>query len=211
MGNDSPNETPLIAAVLLLWGGVAVALVRAAERRATGSASAPSPIAVVSAIAIAFGATTVRATPATATACGVACIALVVAAEADVRTGLLFDAVTFPAALLTAAIGLVAGDAAAAAWGVVMLVGPFGTLVVVSRGRAMGLGDVKAMFAIGAAFGPLESLIAIFGACISGILAATLAHRLRPGESLRFGPHLAAGCALALSFGDPIVHFITRP
>jgi prepilin signal peptidase PulO-like enzyme (type II secretory pathway) len=75
----------------------------------------------------------------------------------------------------------------------------------------MGLGDVKAMFAIGAAFGPLESLIAIFGACVSGILAAMLAHRLRPGEAVRFGPHLAAGSALALSFGDPILRFITRP
>jgi prepilin signal peptidase PulO-like enzyme (type II secretory pathway) len=75
----------------------------------------------------------------------------------------------------------------------------------------MGLGDVKAMFAIGAAFGPLESLIAIFGACASGILAAAVTRRLRPGESVRFGPHLAAGSALALSLGDPIVRFITRP
>jgi len=211
MDSSVVNGSGLVAASLVLWAGLVFALARAAERRATGSTRAPSVATVALVLVIAGLAGALRATPAAAFACGVTCVSLVVAAEADARIGLLFDAVTLPTAILTSFVCLAAGDATAAVWGVALLVGPFWSLVFVTHGRAIGMGDVKAMFAIGAAFGPLESWIAIFGACVSGIVGVSLAGRLRSRESVRFGPHLAVGCALALAFGDPIVHFIARP
>jgi len=90
-----------------------------------------------------------------------------------------------------------------------LLVGGFGSLVLVSRGRWMGLGDVKAMFAVGAAFGPLESLVVIFCAAVSALAAAALAGRLRRGTELRFGPHLAAGTVFTLVAGDSIARQLT--
>ena len=83
------------------------------------------------------------------------------------------------------------------------------SLVLVSRGRWMGLGDVKAMFAVGAAFGPLESLVVIFCAAVSALAAAALAGRLRRGTELRFGPHLAAGTVFTLVAGDSIARQLT--
>jgi leader peptidase (prepilin peptidase)/N-methyltransferase len=72
----------------------------------------------------------------------------------------------------------------------------------------LGFGDVKAMYAVGAAFGPLESLVAIFAACVSGIVTVALAGRLQRGAELRFGPHLAVGAVVALVAGAPIARYL---
>ncbi len=138
--------------------------------------------------------------------CAVVCIALVAASGPDYRTGYLFDSVTLPTALLVTALAVATHATHAATWGVALLVVPFGALVLVTRGRMLGLGDVKAMYAVGAAFGPLESLVAIFAACMSGIVTVALAGRLRRGAELHFGPHLAAGSAFALVAGTSIAH-----
>ena len=113
--------------------------------------------------------------------------------------------------VLLCAWGLVAfGLEQRAAGGVALLVGTFGALVLLSRGRLMGLGDVKAMYALGAAFGPLESTLAICAACLSAIVTLALDGSLRRGRELPFGPHLAAGSVVALLVGDPIVHNLMR-
>jgi prepilin signal peptidase PulO-like enzyme (type II secretory pathway) len=194
--------------LLVCWIGIAVIFVACAEHRATGSAPAPSLLLLSLAFFAAVLAVALGPTLAEGAARGITCIALIFAASADHRTGLLFDAITFPTALLSAGVGVLLGDTANAVNGVTILVGAFGLLVAASRGRAMGLGDVKAMFAVGAAFGPIESLIAIFGACASGILTTLLAGRLRRGAVVRFGPHLAAGTLLALVFGNRISHYV---
>jgi prepilin signal peptidase PulO-like enzyme (type II secretory pathway) len=144
----------------------------------------------------------------TVLASAVACIAVTIAAFGDARTGYMFDAITFPAACLTAIVALASGDASTAAGGVASLVGTFGTLHVLSRGGAIGLGDVKAMYAIGAGFGPLAGLVAIFAASMSGI-AAAIASTVRTGRrptEIRFGPHLAFGTSFALVAARAIVH-----
>jgi len=145
---------------------------------------------------------------AAAAASGVACIALVVAAWADARTGFIFDALTLPAGALAASLAALSGAGGEAAAGVTLLVGTFGALVVFSRGRWMGLGDVKAMYALGAAFGPTESLVALLAACACGIVAAAWHGKIQRGYEVRFGPHLAAGAAFALAAGAPLVHGI---
>jgi prepilin signal peptidase PulO-like enzyme (type II secretory pathway) len=196
----------IAAASLALWALASFSLARSAETRAARKRPPLSWPAIAAASFVGVAALASRATPANAAACGLACIGLVVAADSDARTGYLFDAVTLPAALLVTAAVIAAGSTLEAACGVALIVGAFGAIVLFSNGRLMGLGDVKAMFALGAAFGPLESLVAIFAACISGIVAASLAGNLRPGARLSFGPHLAAGSAFALVAGDGIVH-----
>jgi leader peptidase (prepilin peptidase)/N-methyltransferase len=196
----------IAAVALAAWAVASLALARAAETRLAGVPPPLTPFAVAATAGVAGAALALRSSPAAAAACGLACIGLIAAADADSRTGYLFDAVTFPAALVVTGAVIAAGSTADAVGGVVLLVGCFGAVVVLSKGRLMGMGDVKAMFALGAAFGPLESLIAIGAACVSGIVAASLAGRLRRGAHLHFGPHLAAGAAFALAAGDRIVH-----
>lgn len=196
----------IAAALLGVWAIAGFAFARGAEVRACGVQRSPSWCAIVTSALVGIAALCLRGSPASATACGLACIGLVVAADADVRTGYLFDAVTFPAALLVTIAVIISGSTFEAVCGVALLVGGFGAVVLLSRSRLMGLGDVKAMFALGAAFGPLESLLAIFAAAVSGIVVATFAGRLRRGTRVPFGPHLAAGSAFALVAGDHIVH-----
>jgi len=194
-----------VAAFLIAWCALGIALVRRAEYRVAFAALPPAWREIAIGLGVAVLAVSVRPAP-TAAACGVACIALVVASGADARTGLLLDAVTFPAAVLVASLAIAHGNERDAAWGVAFLVGVFGTIVVASRGRYMGLGDVKAMYAIGAAFGPFESLVVIFVACASGIVAASLRGALARGAEIRFAPHLAIGSVFALVAGDAITH-----
>ncbi|MGH7728848.1 MAG: hypothetical protein ACREM2_08665, partial [Vulcanimicrobiaceae bacterium] len=82
--------------------------------------------------------------------------------------------------------------------GVALLLGAFGVVYLRSRGRALGLGDLKAMFAIGAGLGPFGALLAVGIASASGLAFAAYTGRLRRGASVPFGPHLALGCALAV-------------
>ena len=195
----------VVAGSLVTWCAIAIAIVRRAERRIGKTRSpAPWPIFALGAT-VAILAVVLRPGLAGA-ACGVACIALIVASGADMRTGLLFDAITLPAAILAATLAFASGRGGLAVYGVVLLIGAFGALVVLSHGHYMGLGDVKAMFAIGAAFGPFESLVAIFAACVSAIIAAAVAGRFARGAEIRFGPHLAIGAMFALVAGDPIAH-----
>lgn len=194
-----------VAVSLVAWCAVAMALVRRAERRVGVTRPSASWIVFTLGAGVALLAVALRPGLSGA-ACGIACIALIVAGGADARTGLLFDAITLPTALLAAMLAIASGASDLAMWGVVLLVGGFGAVVVFSRGRYMGLGDVKAMYAIGAAFGPFESLVAIFAACASGIIAAAIAGRFARGAEIRFGPHLAIGATFALVAGDPIVH-----
>lgn len=199
------NATAIVGLSLLAWIALGFGLVRRAERSASATALPAPWRAAGIAVVLAALAIIVRPLP-DAALCAVVCIALVAAAGADARTGYLFDAITLPTALLVATLAIATGGAASAAWGVALCVGGFGALVLVSRGRLMGLGDVKALYAVGAAFGPLESLVAIFAACVSGIVAVALAGRFRRGAQLHFGPHLAAGAAFALVAGNPILH-----
>jgi prepilin signal peptidase PulO-like enzyme (type II secretory pathway) len=195
--------TAIEAGVFGAWTVVAVALERHAEHRIGCGARRPRVGTLLAAAAVAVVAC---ARPDfSGLAPGIACIALVVAASGDARTGYLFDAVTAPAAALTVAAAAACGTLTGAAEGVALIVGSFASVVAASRGRLMGLGDVKAMYAIGAAFGPAQAVIAIFAACVSGIATAAIGGDVRAGRALPFGPHLALGSAVALTAGDSIV------
>ncbi len=191
-----------VAIALALWTLCAFVIVRCAHIRAFGTAETPW-IALACAPCIGALALTLRPLP-EAAACAVACIALAVAADADARTGYLFDAITFPTAALVLAIAFATGAGPTSAAGCALLCIVFGIVVAASRGRAMGMGDVKAMASIGAAFGPAEAMLAIAAACTSGIIEASLRGRLRRHAEIRFGPHLAVGATFALVAGEPL-------
>lgn len=196
-----------VASALIGWLCLMTFLARRAERRVTdGRLPAPWPTFACALVVIALG--LVLRPLDQATICGAACAALVAASGPDARTGYLFDTVTMPAAIVVTMLAFAFGFTANAVAGVTLLVGTFGTLVLISRGRLMGLGDVKAMYAIGVAFGPLESVVAIFAACVSGTIVAIASSRLRLGSEVRFGPHLALGGAFSLVAGPRIVHAV---
>ena len=192
---------------LSLWCGVGAALVAVVERAELGALSPARWRDVAAGCAVALLAVTVRP-PAEAVVCGATCVGLVVAAGADARTGLLFDAITLPTAVLVTTLAILTGTGAAATAGVLLLVGIFGGIVLVSRGRAMGLGDVKAMYAVGAAFGPTGALLVVFFSCISGIAATLARGSFARHAEIRFGPHLAIGSTIALIAGRPIRHYL---
>lgn len=192
---------------LLGWLAFVMLRARSVERAMTSTAIPPPWPTLGCALALVGLALVKRPLP-EAVVGGCACVALIAASGPDVRTGYLFDAITLPAAVVVGILAIAIGASASAAGGVALLVGAFGSIVLVSRGRLMGLGDVKAMYAIGAAFGPLESLVAIFAACVSGTVVALLSARFARGSEIRFAPHLAVGSAVALVAGDSIVHTV---
>ncbi|HEY0384250.1 MAG TPA: prepilin peptidase [Candidatus Elarobacter sp.] len=123
-----------------------------------------------------------------------------VAAVVDARTGLIPDALTRTTAF--AALGCaVANELAPVAFGGAYAVG--GTLLalhLLTRGRGLGLGDVKLGTAIGAGLGPAGGLVALGAAFVLGGTYASwllLTQRARRGDAIRFGPFLAAGTLAA--------------
>lgn len=88
-----------------------------------------------------------------------------------------------------------------------------GFLFLVSRGRGMGLGDVKLGFALGALFGwPEIILILIFGFVFGSIvgLAAIALRRKTMKSFVSFGPFLAAAAAFVFFWGYEAVDFYFR-
>ena len=197
-----------IVLALAAWTAILCAISRRALLRAVGVAATPW-LAIGSAVALCAFALLSRPLPAACT-CGAACIALAIAADADARTGYLFDVLTLPSAGVVFSLACLTGTGLTALFGCIVPTALFGAIVLISQGRAMGLGDVKAMASLGAAFGPVESLFAIAAACASGIVEAGLRGGLRHRTEIRFGPHLAIGAAVALVWGESFARFVAR-
>jgi prepilin signal peptidase PulO-like enzyme (type II secretory pathway) len=119
-----------------------------------------------------------------------------VAAVVDVRTGLIPDALTRTTALAALACTVANGGVPLACGGAYAVGGALLALHVLTRGRGLGLGDVKLGTAIGVGLGPTAGLVALGAAFVLGGAYATwllLARRARRGDAIRFGPFLAAG------------------
>lgn len=86
-------------------------------------------------------------------------------------------------------------------------------IVLISRGRWMGLGDVKLAFLMGLFLGYPHILLALFfsfflGAIIGIILVIFKKKTLK--SEIPFGPFLVAGTFLAFFFGEKIINFWTN-
>ena len=126
-----------------------------------------------------------------------------VGALVDARTGLIPDAVTRTTALAALACSVGSGVAPLACCGAYAVGGSLLVLHMLTRGRGLGLGDVKLGTAIGAGFGPAGGVFALGAAFVLGGAYATwllLTGRARRGDTIRFGPFLAAGTVAAALF-----------
>jgi prepilin signal peptidase PulO-like enzyme (type II secretory pathway) len=89
----------------------------------------------------------------------------------------------------------------------------FYSLIFFTRGRGMGLGDVKLGFLIGFALGWPAAVTALFLAFLTGALVSTiliLVRRKRFGDAVPFGPFLALGALASLFWGQQILEFYLR-
>jgi prepilin signal peptidase PulO-like enzyme (type II secretory pathway) len=118
------------------------------------------------------------------------------AAVADARSGLIPDALTRTTALAALGCAFANGLAPLACGGAYAVGGALLALHLLTRGRGLGLGDVKLGTAIGAGFGPAAGLVALGTAFVLGGAYASwllFTRRARRGDAVRFGPFLAAG------------------
>ncbi len=148
-----------------------------------------------------------------------ACVLLVLSVF-DLRHGIIPDKILLPATLVALVFSIVSAVLkSASVFGVVQLVGLdiitalglagfFLILILVTRGRGMGGGDLKLSIFIGLSLGWPLSLVGIIlgfltGAAVSVMLV--LRGKKGFGQTIPFGPFLALGAYLAALFGSQIL------
>lgn len=92
----------------------------------------------------------------------------------------------------------------------VLIAGFFMALIIITRGRGMGGGDVKLGALIGLSLGLPNSLIALVLAFFTGAvfsLFLILFGRKHFGQTIAFGPFLVLGSISALFFGNEILNW----
>lgn len=122
-----------------------------------------------------------------------------VCAATDAACGYIFDIVTLPALAILLTLAAAAGEAFAAIAGALAASGTLALLYAATRGRGLGLGDVKLACCIGAALGAFDAMRAlgiafVAGGCYAAVLL--LFRRASRGDAIRFAPYLAAGTAV---------------
>ncbi len=188
------------AAVLCVVALAAISWIRA---RRAGLAVAQDASLIVAAL-VASGAIVLLARPGWTR---VPAIALaVVAGAGDARYGYVFDEVVSVGACAVLAVAALGGAAGPALLGALIGGLPLLVLVLISRGRALGLGDVKLAAAISlglGGFGALEMLTWAFALGGSAAAIGLWTGRRRRGDSVPFGPWLALGAVLVAG-GVPV-------
>ncbi len=84
-----------------------------------------------------------------------------------------------------------------------------GTIILLSRGKAMGLGDFKLVGALGLIFGWPDILIVLFLAFIIGALLSIILlvkKKKKMKDMVPFGPFLVIGVFLTFFFGYQIIN-----
>lgn len=126
----------------------------------------------------------------------IALACLVVSAVSDLAMGLVFDAVTASAACGIVVLSLLDRSTPIATLGAAVCIAPLLVLYALTRGRGIGLGDVKLGGIIGASVGGLEALGAIGAAFVAGALCCmplVISRRARRGTPVPFAPFMALG------------------
>jgi leader peptidase (prepilin peptidase) / N-methyltransferase len=121
---------------------------------------------------------------------------LVVCAVSDLATGLVFDAVTATTGCGIFLSSLIEAHAAVTVVGACTCIAPLLALYALTRGRGVGLGDVKLGGIIGAGLGGVAAIAAIGGAFVAGAICCVplvLARRLRRSDPIPFAPFMLLG------------------
>lgn len=92
----------------------------------------------------------------------------------------------------------------------VIIAGFFLMLIIVTKGRGMGGGDVKLGFFIGLGLGFPNGILAVMLSFITGAMAAIMliiGGKKHFGENIPFGPFLVVGSLIALFWGNDIINW----
>jgi prepilin signal peptidase PulO-like enzyme (type II secretory pathway) len=95
-------------------------------------------------------------------------------------------------------------------WGMVALAGIYGALYAVSRGRWVGLGDVKLAVFIGVTLGWQKALLVFVLANVIGfivVIPGLVTRKLSRQSRIPFGPFLIAAFIVAGLWGDALVRW----
>lgn len=139
---------------------------------------------------------------------------LVLLSLVDAKTFLLPDHYLVVLSLLTAIVIWVqpATWQTTIVWGAVLGSGFLFVLWLSTRGRGIGLGDVKLMVPVGALLGPAGVVVLFFIAfCVGGLLGAVLLVRGKATmkTAIPFGPFLAGAAIILLLFPQLTAHFLS--
>lgn len=132
---------------------------------------------------------------------------LVILFLTDLRKMLIPDRITYPAILVSLVYTVLIGLWQAILMGI-LIAGFFMLLIIITRGKGMGGGDVKLGALMGLALGFPNSMLALVLAFLSGAILALLLIVLgkkRFGQTLPFGPFLVLGALTALFWGKEII------
>ena len=97
--------------------------------------------------------------------------------------------------------------------GMLPIAGVYGLLYLISRGKWVGLGDVKLGLAIGLLLNWPGGLLVLFGANLLGTLAILpqlIRKKLKPSSQIPFGPYLIVATFVAVIFGQVIIDFVQK-
>ncbi len=79
-------------------------------------------------------------------------------------------------------------------------------IIIVTRGRGMGGGDMKLMATAGLMLGWKEIILAFILGCILGAIIHVLRMKVKGAERvLAFGPYLSLGILISVWFGTPLI------
>lgn len=86
----------------------------------------------------------------------------------------------------------------------------FALLIIITRGRGMGWGDVKYVFFLGLALGFPSAIIAVFLAFLAGAITSLILiaiKKKRFGQTIPFGPFLSLGALVTVLWGDKVMRW----
>lgn len=199
-----------IVASVVLGGTVTAALVTLA-RRSAQRLRAHFALITPAAVPLAGGVTIAVALPAAHGNGGIAGIivscAACVSAFTDLQAGYIYDSVVTISAAIVVVRAAVSGTLLDTAMGALALSCAFGILWLSSKGRAIGLGDVKFAAVIGAAFGWQWGAVAIGAAFVTGgamCIVLLICGCIGRGARVPLAPYLAAGCCIVTLAGGSL-------
>jgi leader peptidase (prepilin peptidase)/N-methyltransferase len=140
--------------------------------------------------------------------------ALLVMALIDIRLGVIPDEINIFLGVIGIALAIIPGVQGsvvlmniigAAAAGIF-----FALLIAVTRGRGMGMGDLKLAVPLGLIFGWPNILFVLISSFVIGAAVSVFAIACRKKtmkDTLPFGPFFALGAATAFFWGAPIIHW----
>lgn len=92
----------------------------------------------------------------------------------------------------------------------ILMAGFFALLIILTKGKGMGWGDVKYVFFLGLVLGFPNIIVGVFLAFLIGAIFSLLliaAGKKHFGQTIPFGPFLSLGAGIALFWGEKIINW----